>query len=87
MWTSSNRALIPTNQSGTLFQTFDSIGEQVSLIFQSFSFNEVAVYTCESSLSDINDVPITESVLVTTCEFCYRVNSVNLSFRELNSAL
>ncbi len=68
MWTSSNGVVIPNNQSGTLYQTFDSIGEQVSLVFTSFSPNEVAVYTCESPLNDVNNVPITDSVLITNCE-------------------
>ena len=78
IWTSSNGVLIPNNQSGTLYQIFDHIGEQISLVFTSFSPNEVAVYTCESPLNDVNNVPVTESIFVTNCELCMHACMVSL---------
>ena len=71
IWTSSNEVFIPTNQSGIFYQIVDSIGEQVSLVFTSFSHYEVAVYTCAK---DVNGVPITKSVLVTNCKLGSKSN-------------
>ncbi len=68
MWSSSNGVPIPITQTGELYQIFDSFGEQVSLEFTNFSSSQVAMYTCQSPLTDGNNMPITETVLVTNCK-------------------
>ena len=68
VWLSSNSILVSSNSTEELFQTFDSIGERVILTFTSFSSSQVGLYTCQSHLTDDNNILITETILVTNCK-------------------
>ena len=68
LWNSSTRLEIPQGSSGNIYQSYDSINDVLSLVIQNFTRVTTSTYTCTTDLTDMQNKPITESVLVTSCK-------------------
>ena len=68
-WNSSTGLEIPLATSGNIYQSYDPTSDALSLVIRNFTSITTSTYTCMTDLTDMQNNPISESVLVTSCKW------------------